>query len=308
MSFLTIIPRDNIYLTQSIGPIPLRITRNGVDTTPDDNITITNLNTKDNWKYKHFYNTGDGGITFKVEVVIKDTDVITTLNGDPIYGDDFKVLTALKYFKNNQRVLTITTDAIDVPNDTYIITKNSSRKQTHDHNTVWELEFTTYKGITTYKFNHDTSDVKASVAATKNAKLKKCNYKKLKYSKKKKVVKCVKYMQKVLYKNKLLKKKQITGWFDKTTKKAVKKFQKKWNKKHVKAKTTNTVNSTLVTVNAGSLVTDTSNSNISLPAGTTLSTANTNTGSTTVKITGMNKLLRTDGKVDKATWKALCES
>ena len=120
-------------------------------------------------------------------------------------------------------------------------------------------------------------------ASTKNAKLRKCNYKTLVYSKKKKVVKCVKYMQEVLYKKKYLKKKQVDGWFGKETKEAVKKFQKAYNKKQKK-----TVKS------AANKVAQAVAKTVSKETGT--------------KTKAMNKLLPTDGKVDKATWKALCNA
>ena len=54
--------------------LPLRIIySSGVSVDKDFKVTVTDLNTdKDNLKYKQFTNTGDGGITFKVDVIIKE--------------------------------------------------------------------------------------------------------------------------------------------------------------------------------------------------------------------------------------------
>ena len=77
-----------------------------------------------------------------------------------------------------------------------------------------------------------TSSTKSN--STVYTKLKKCKRSTLVYSKKQKTVTCVKYMQKILYKKGFLTKKQVDGWFGPKTKAAVKNFQKKFNKTHVK--------------------------------------------------------------------------
>ena len=75
---------------------------------------------------------------------------------------------------------------------------------------------------------------KSSKSKSSNkSKFKKCKLSSLKYSKKKKTVTCVKYMQEILYKKGCLKtKSQIDGWYGKVTAGAVTQFQKKYSKKY----------------------------------------------------------------------------
>ena len=247
----------------------------GIDTIPDMDINITDLNNSGNTLYKQFFNNGYGGITFKATIIIKKTD---EWNNKPVKD-------VLHNWFINMSPIAVVTDAMDVPDDQYIISKNPNRKQTFLDSTVWELEFTTYTPLKIYKFKNDNSAVlkalqkakkgqksKKNKKATVNVNLSKCDYKVLKYSKKKKTVKCVKHMQKILYKNKLLKKKQIDGWYGKETKKAVKKFQKKYNKTHK------------ITINI--------KSGQKIPTGKKY----------------WSQYLNVTGKVDKATWKALCNA
>ena len=246
----------------------------GIDTIPDMAINITDLNKSGNTLYKQFFNNGYGGITFKATIIIKKED---KWNNKPVKD-------VLHNWFINMSPIAVVTDALDVPDGQYIISKNPARKQTFIDSTVWELEFTTYTPLRLYKYKNDNSAVlkalqKAKQAqksknkkATVNVNLSKCDYKVLVYSKKKKTVKCVKYMQEVLYKNSLLSKKQIDGWYGKETKKAVKKFQQKYNKTHK------------ITINV--------KSGQKLPTGKKL----------------LSKRLDVTGKVDKATWKALCRA
>ena len=246
----------------------------GIDTIPNMNINITDLNKSGDILYKQFFNNGYGGITFKATIIIKKTDKWNEKAVKDVLHDWFIHMSPIA----------VVTDAIDVPDGQYIISKNPNRKQTFIDSTVWELEFTTYTPLKLYKYKNDNSAVlkalqKAKTAqksknkkATVNVNLSKCNYKVLVYSKKKKTVKCVKYMQQILYKNSLLSKKQVDGWYGKETKKAVKKFQQKYNKTHKKT----------INVKNGQ----------SLPTGKKY----------------LSKRLDVTGKVDKATWKALCQA
>ena len=206
----------------------------GVDVTPNMEITVTDLNKSGSSLYKHFFNNGYGGITFKIDVLIKQTD---TWNGK-------RVTDVVNDWFINMTPLAIVTEAIDVPDGRYIITDNSSRKQTFKGSTLWSMEFTTYAPLQLYRYKNDNAAVlkaikkakkatsKSKKKSTTNTKFAKCFWGIMVYSKKKKVVKCVKYLQKVLYKQKLLKKSQIDGWYGPATKKAVKKFQKNYNKKN----------------------------------------------------------------------------
>ena len=215
-----------------IDAFRLSIVRDSLEVVPDVNISITDLNRNNTGvKYKHFFNTGDGGITFKCTVVIKKGihDYPTVINN--LYKDSNPV--------------TITTDAIDVPNDTYLITKNPKRKQTSEQYTQWEMEFTTYKELTIWKYANDNSAVKKALSKAKNDKTKSkkkkstatfggletavagCTVSSFKYSKTKKSTECVKTLQKLLRKYNVYLNKPIDGWYGKDTMDAVKKYQKK---------------------------------------------------------------------------------
>lgn len=276
MSFFGIIDYKNRNNFNSNNYLQLKIDADmGVDVVPDMTVNITNLNKKEKEHFKHYSYNGYGGITFKVVVLLKETDV----------WDNKKVIDVLHEWFINLTPLAVVTQAIDIPDGRYLITKNNNRKQTKKGSTVWELEFTTYTPYTVYRYKNNNANVLKALTKIKNnkktirkknkstinIKLKKCNYKILVYSKKRKNIKCVKYMQKILYKQHLLSKKQIDGWFGLKTKSAVKKFQKKYNKTHMKT----------INVKNGQR----------MPTGKKY----------------LSRYLSVTGKVDKATWKALCE-
>lgn len=287
----------NNYLTLRIG------IDDGVNVIPDMEVNLTKLNKTSNTTQTHFFNTGYGGITFKVVAFIKyatarSGSVKNIIHEKTDMWNNRPVKDVLHDWFINMVPLSVVTDAVDIPDGTYIITKNPSRKQNKQGLTVWELEFTTYTPLNLFRYKNTNTNVlnalkknkakhtNSSKKKKKNEKLAKCNYKTLKYSKKKKIIKCVKYMQQVLYKKKYLTKKQVDGWFGKETTKAVKRFQKAYNKKHVK---TTTISGT---VKNGAIV-----------------TANKKTGGVTiVKPKGINKILPTNGKVDKATFNALIKA
>lgn len=227
---------DDTYLA-------LNVVQGDVSVTPDTNIVSTELNrgVNGNILYKHFLNKGDGGITVKINVAI---------HKDETYND-FLVTDVINSILLAGAVVNIVTDAIDVPNGQYIILKNPSRKQSHANYTTWELEFMTYHGITSVVYKNDNTRVKTALANAKKAKdkakaktakktvkkttknstsyvtkFKKCKYTTLKYTKKKKVVTCVKYLQKILAKKKHYTG-AVDGWYGSMTVTAVKKFQKK---------------------------------------------------------------------------------
>ena len=243
MSFFSIIDARAIGL--GAKPISLKVVQsNGVDVTPDLDIVINKLNKGD----KHFLNNGYGGISFKIDVIIHKDE--TTGNDVSIVKsnwkyDNGKVIDYLHDWMKNMTPVYIVTEAIDVPNGKYIISKNPTRKQTFRDYTVWNLEFTEFKSLNIIKYKNNNSYVnkakknyakakkKAKTAKANNAnkkKLKKCKVSNFKYGTKKS--KCVKYMQKVLYRKGYLTKKQITTNFDKKTKNAIILFQKKYKKKY----------------------------------------------------------------------------
>ena len=317
MSFMNImdfVSKDHANVTDYLN---LRIlSDDGIETVPDMDINITSLNRGGKSRQNHFFNNGYGGITFKVSVLIKyaiDSQTKKVLIDKTDMWNKRPVKDVLHKWYVNMTPLAIVTDAIDVPNGQYIISANPARNQEKKDSTIWDLEFTSYTPLTLFRYKNDNKNVlkalkknKAKASRKVNAKLAKCNYKILKYSKTKKTVPCVKLMQTILYRNKFLTKKQVDGWFGKETTKAVKRFQKKYNKIHVKTITKSGVNGGLI-VNQGKLVTNTNNQNINLPTGTKLSTSSAN-GATVVKTSGINKILPVNGKVDKATFNALLKS
>lgn len=253
MSFFSVI--DARAIGYGAKPIYLKVIQgSGVEVTPDLDITVNKLNKG----AKSFLNNGYGGITFKIDVIIHKNETTNTTVGiadfvNNLHYDDGKVIKYLHEWMTSMTPVYVVTSAIDVPNGKYIITKNSSRKQSYRDYTVWTLEFTQFKGINITKYKNDNKYVnkakknyaKAKAKAKKQAlakskkakanntnknKLKKCKLSNLKYGLKKS--NCVKYMQTVLYKKGYLTKKQIDGWFGPVTKNALKKFQKKYKKKY----------------------------------------------------------------------------
>ena len=285
VDFLTVCPRDSQYMDNNVAPARLRVIQDGgVNSVPDVDIIVNDLASG----RKHFQNNSGKGDTFKVNVLIntEDTVVLTksfdddswedALGGDYDYeylyttvsggkgvaesstvvvGGRVNLLTALDYWMRTATPLNIVTRAVDVPNGVYLIIGNSSRKQTHENFTEWELEFMKYDEINTTTFVSTSTGVTKAIAKYEKAKkkkaaakkktttaksktstkdkLKKCKLSNLKYSKTKKVVTCVKYLQKVLnskVKSNLI----VDGWYGSSTKAAVKKFQtnnKKYNLK-----------------------------------------------------------------------------
>ena len=241
MSFFTITTAKEI--SNGSTPIPLKVIQdNGVDVTPELNITVNDLNNGN----KQFLNKGYGGLSFKINVIINKNDKI---------GNSY-VTDKLHEWMTSMTPVYVVTEAIDITNGRYIISENSSRKQTYRDNTVWSLEFIEFKGINIKKYKNNNSYInkakknyakakakakkqaqakakaskKAKANSTTKNKLKKCKLTNLKYGLKKS--NCVKYMQTVLYKKGYLTKKQIDGWFGPKTKNALKKFQKKYKKKY----------------------------------------------------------------------------
>lgn len=227
----------------------------GYDVTPDYNIVVSDLNTgSDGFIYKKFYNRGFGGIQFKITIILEKGEIWKSSWYQKYKGLDtyeHNILTVLKELMRTMTPVKVITDAINIPNGNYIITKNPSRKQSHDNTTTWELEFTTYRPIKTPVYKNDNTRVKKAIAsakarkavtakktssakkAAKKSAFGKCKRTVLVYSKKQKKVDCVKTLQKILQKKGYYKGK-IDGWFGSMTKTAVQKFQKAYNKKQKK--------------------------------------------------------------------------
>lgn len=277
-NFLTIVPRDKTYMEYTIGPIRLNVIQDdGVHYNPDIDIKVNDLNKGK----KYFLNASGEGDSFKVNVIIKKSDSFQGKievkeemqygkSSSGLYGwygggtkTTFKkisVLDALDYWIRNMTVFMVTTRALDIPNGEYIITSNSSRKQTYEGTTIWELEFTKYTGAVTIGWSFNDTNAKSAVAnynkqkkanaakakaavktkvkqqSSIQKKLSKCKLCSIKYSKKKKTCICTLYMQHIL-KKKGYYNSSLDGWFGSETTKAVKKFQNAYKKKYNLKKT-----------------------------------------------------------------------
>ena len=278
LAFFNICPRNKKYLDYAFGDIPLRVLyNNGITITPDFDVNLSDLNNG----YKHFKVNNGKGDSFKLQVLIHKKDTIkglderrvsfndallleakTVISGGTDYtfeklGEDdfsdriarnfrnFRLTTVLNYFMRTLTPFMITSDMIGINQSVpYIITKNSSRKQSYKDYTIWELEFTRYDKLTYSNFTKTSKGVQRAIKQAKSKKSKKvsaktkqqtnlakCKWQTLKFSKTKKVVPCVKVLQSLLNQN-VGTKLAIDGWFGKATSEAVANYQSKYRKKY----------------------------------------------------------------------------
>ena len=269
-NFFSILPRDNNADLYDVDkPISLRVVmEDGVELEPD--IGFKNIELQgpyDMFKNNSGYNDSfsvtivlhkDDTVRLNYDRPINlktlnelDWDIFEKLflksvgKDKSTYADTFnaKLTDALDYWIRKGVPFYIHTDAVGISEkELWLVTENKKRKQTYDDGYVfWDVVFTRYNQVTAQKFNKITTvmekafkDAKTSPKAKARQKarqeLAKCDRKKLVYSKKKKVVDCVKKLQQVLYLQGFLKKEQIDGWYGKTTMEAVKKYQQKWSK------------------------------------------------------------------------------
>ena len=256
MVYFNLHVRDWLKNNDGLGDLylPLNVIRDkGFEVEPEVEIKTTDLirSTTDNRAYKFFLNKGDGGITFKIQVIIhKNNTWKITVKDDTgkVILKNPRVTTALKKIYGEMLICSIQTDAIDIPNGLYIITKNKKRTQDYENYTVWELEFTTFYPLQSYKYQN-TNQVVLKAIADANAKrlaeieaakypnkatqdkLKKCDWTKLKYSAKQTNDSCIKYMQTILKQQKFYSD-NLDGWWGSLTTDAIKKFQTKYKSKY----------------------------------------------------------------------------
>ena len=227
--------------------LQLRIVQDtGVDAKRDFKVNVTDLNTnKNNLKYKQFTNTGDGGITFQVDVLIKKTETwgygvesnADYIKNGKISPNRAKKTVWLNNWYKQMRPLYLVSDAIDVPNGVYLITKIDKMKQTRKEYTVWTLEFSSFNPLNLYVWSASQSIITALTPKTTTnsnssvKSLKDCTANGIVYSQSKNSTLCNKYMQEKLYQLGFLTKDNIDSWYGPVTMEAVKKFQRWYNKK-----------------------------------------------------------------------------
>ena len=224
--FMSITPRDTSYIGGVNTGIRLRVLQDdGVEIKPDIRFNKVDLNSGE----KYYHNNSSPYASFSIKVLVHKNDKIGSVT----------VAQALDYYIRKGVPFYVNTKAIGLKSNVlYIINENSSRSQTSKSGyTKWSLTFTRYSDIQYANFKNNNTVVTKAVKQyawnklTLYQKLRRCDRRLLVYSKKKKFVKCVKVLQQILYKQKFLKdKKDIDGWYGKTTKNAVKAYQKKYKK------------------------------------------------------------------------------
>ena len=176
MSFMAVMDFTSSEHVDASSYLPLRVERD-LEVVPGMEIAITKLNKNGNDALNHFFNSGYTGITFKAVILIKSTDM----------WNNKLVINVLHDWFKNMTPLSVVTDALNIPDGQYIISKNPSRKQSYTTSTEWELEFTTYTPLTLFKYKNDNTNVlnamkknkankNSSSKKKKNTALAKCNY------------------------------------------------------------------------------------------------------------------------------------
>ena len=238
-------------LNQIGNALPLRIIRSGgIDTTRDFDLKITDLNTNQrNEKFKNFHNTGDGGIEFKVDVIINPKESWgygKQGQADFVYyGVKYparaRIPVWLNFWFTNMTPLYVVSDAFDVPNGQYIISDTPKRNQDMDHYTRWSLEFTEYREISLHKWAPSQSLSKytgKTVPATAvNTNLANCDLTNFKYRREfdpNYTTKCNRWLRDKLYQLGFLSYEDYnsgtgqSGWYGPAVLGAIKQFQKKY--------------------------------------------------------------------------------
>ena len=231
--FLSITPRDTTYIGGVNTGMRLRVIQNdGVDIKPAVKFNSVALN----GGQTYFHNNTSNNDSFTISILLHKSDRVGNV----------AVIAALDYYMRHAIPFYVNTQAIGIKGtDLYLITENGSRNQSRKGYTTWELTFTKYKDIKASYFRTNSKGVNAAIKAhdkltgldkvkaknTAYKQLAKCDRLKLVYSPKKKVLKCVQYLQYILYLQGFLKKNQINGWYDVNTKMAVKHYQQKYHKR-----------------------------------------------------------------------------
>ena len=119
-----------------VNGYPLRVVMNsGVSTETGVKVNETQMLKGGNgWSAPTFrVNKGNYGVTFTVDIIIKETDIY---NG-------YSLKTIIDNWEIHSEPVTVITDAMDVPNSKYIVTLGKKKQTTH-YNSLWEVNFHEY--------------------------------------------------------------------------------------------------------------------------------------------------------------------
>ena len=111
------------------------LTQQGFDSETGVSITRTRLLHSNSYNNvpTHNFNQGNAGVNFEVSIILK-----------PEWLYEGKPLSYyLEIWEKYQRVVTVVTNAFDVPNGKYTLTIKK-RKQTNKKSTIWQVEFYQY--------------------------------------------------------------------------------------------------------------------------------------------------------------------
>lgn len=229
MSFLTIAP-DNSELYPNPVPIRLHVI---------DSPQVTKEYKRNKYKTYHdngksgyvYFNSGNAGTCFKVKVMFRRSDTWTNKN------DTHSVFHYLVEFYTNNIHVSVVTETGGIINDIYTISSFGEYEIIRKDYYEVELEFTKYVRIT-HKLLYKCTVLQSKLKQCKKPSGKVYTVNQIKKNKAKAST-CIGLVNQVLYSKGYLSKKHYkayTNYWTKHSKKALIKFQKKWNKKGLKPK------------------------------------------------------------------------
>ena len=126
--------KKNMAFLEANG-VPLRVIMNsGVSTETGVKVNETQMFKGGGWSAPTYrVNKGNYGVTFSVDIIVKETDIYNGLT----------LKTILDNWEIHSDVINVITDAIDIPNSKYILTIGKKKQTTH-YNSIWELTFHEY--------------------------------------------------------------------------------------------------------------------------------------------------------------------
>lgn len=146
--------KDDEYF--EINKIPLKVVlSDGFNTTMGTDVKETEL-LFDNRTLNaptFFFNKGDHGVEFEISVVIKEE----------YYYEGYPVANALNQWNKWLTPVSVVTNAMDVPNNKYIMTIKSKKQNTHSYS-IWKLRFKEYYE-NNFTFEHTYSDKTTSLSS-----------------------------------------------------------------------------------------------------------------------------------------------